>query len=137
MRRSVQGDDFMTEKPVTLKPDTDLFHAIDVFLRHRISGCTVLDDNRNIVGVLSEMDCLKAIIDSTYHGTGVGGTVGEYMSKKVDVVPEHLDIIEVAQMLIDKNRRRIPIVADDGSFVGQISCRSILKAFKDFDVAKG
>ncbi|MBL4865757.1 MAG: CBS domain-containing protein [Pseudomonadales bacterium] len=136
MLRSVNGDDFMTEKPVTFKPDTDLFHAIHILLKHKISGATVLDDNRNVVGILSEMDCLKAILDSTYHGTSVGGTVGQYMSKAVDVLPAHMDIVDVAKFLIDNNRRRVPIVEDDGSFVGQISARSILKAIKDFDVPR-
>ncbi|MBV1880392.1 MAG: CBS domain-containing protein [Pseudomonadales bacterium] len=134
MSRSVNADDLMTENPVVFKPQTDLFQAINVLLKHKISGATVIDDNRNVVGVISEMDCLKAILSSTYHGTSLSGTVGEFMSKTVDVLPANMDIIDVAKYLIDNNRRRVPIVEDNGKFVGQFSARSILKAVKDFQV---
>ena len=134
MSRSVNADELMTENPVVLKPETDLFQAINILLKHKISGATVLDENRNVVGVISEMDCLKAILSSTYHGTSLGGTVGEFMSKTVDVLPANMDIIDVAKYLIDNNRRRVPIVEDSGKFVGQFSARSVLKAVKDFQV---
>ena len=38
MLKSVNGDDFMTDKPVTFKPDTDLFHAIQMLIEHKITG---------------------------------------------------------------------------------------------------
>ena len=41
------------------------------------------------------------------------------------------DMVEKAQKLIDGHRRRFPIVKE-GKFVGQVSCRSILRAVMAF-----
>lgn len=130
MLRSVEAKDHMTAAPVTLKPDTGIFEAIKALLDRKISGATVVDDEGNVVGVISEMDCLQAILAGTYHGE-VGGTVSEIMTKEVETVDETISILDAAQKLIDGHRRRFPMVRN-GKFVGQISCRSILRAVVEF-----
>ena len=134
MLRSVEAKDHMTIAPVTLTPETDIFVAIKALLERKISGATVVDAEGQVVGVISEMDCLKAILNGTYHGD-VGGTVGEFMSREVESVDEGLSVLDVAQKLIDGHRRRFPIVKD-GKFVGQFSCRSILRAVVEFSARR-
>ena len=126
MLRSIKAKDHMTDQPVVVRPDTPIFEAIEALLDRRISGATVVDDQNNVVGVLSEMDCLKAILAGAYHGE-VGGVVADVMTKEVETAGEELSIIEVAEQLIRGHRRRLPVVRD-GRFVGQYSCRSILRA---------
>jgi predicted transcriptional regulator len=41
------------------------------------------------------------------------------------------DIISVASQMLDKRQRRRPIV-QDGKLIGQLTCRQIIKATKDF-----
>ena len=130
MLRSVEAKDHMTVAPVTLTPETGIFEAIKALVDRSISGATVLDADGNVVGVISEMDCLRAILTGTYHGE-VGGTVGDIMTKEVESVEEGVSVLDVAQKLIDGHRRRFPIVKE-GKFVGQISCRSILQAVMEF-----
>ncbi len=123
---SIDAKDHMTVAPVTLLPSTGIFDAIQALLDRKISGATVIDQDGNVVGVLSEMDCLRAILSGTYHGQ-VGGTVADYMTSTVETVEGELSIMDVAQRLLDGNRRRFPIVKE-GKFVGQYSCRSMLNA---------
>lgn len=129
MLHSIDADDHMSVNPVTFKLDTDIFDAIHVLLQRKVSGGTVLDDDNNVIGVISEMDCLKAIINTGYYHQG-GGTVGDFMSKDPDSMPRHLNIVDAAQILVKTGYRRMPIT-ENGKFVGQISARSILRAFKD------
>lgn len=131
MFRSINAKDYMTRDPVVFKTNTDLFEAIHIILERKITGATVLNDSNEVVGMMSEMDCLKAILDGSYYGT-VGGTVGDYMTKEVFTVQDEMDITSVAKVILDNKRRRIPVV-DNGKFIGQLSCRSILQAIKDFD----
>ena len=56
--------------------------------------------------------------------------IGDLMCSEVDVLPLETTLFEAARTLTKYKRRRMPVV-DDGRFVGQISCRSILQAFKD------
>lgn len=130
MLRSIESTDHLTIAPVTLRPETGIFEAIQAMLARRISGATVLDADGRVVGVISEMDCLRAILSGTYHGD-VGGTVGAFMTKEVETVEAGASVLDVAQRLIDGHRRRFPVVKD-GKFVGQVSCRSILRAVIEF-----
>jgi len=130
MLRSVEAKDHMTRSPVTLTPETKIFEAIEALIERSISGATVLDEHGNVVGVISEMDCLQAILSGTYHGEA-GGTVGAIMTREVESVEEGVNVLEVAQQLIDGHRRRFPVVKE-GKFVGQVSCRSILRAVIEF-----
>lgn len=131
MLKKIDARYHMTKNPVTFKADTDIFEAISVMLEKKISGATVLDDEKRVVGVISEFDCLKAILSGSYYEQ-VGGTVGEFMTAEVEVVSKDMDILKVAERLINGKRRRLPIV-EDGKFIGQYSIRSILNAVRDFN----
>ncbi len=126
MATSIQAQDHMTLQPVTVKADTPIFAAIQLLLDRSISGATVIDDEDRVIGVIPEMDCLKAILSGVYHGE-VGGKVSEIMTREVELGDPNAGILEIAQQLIAGHRRRIPVVRD-GKFVGQYSCRSILRA---------
>ncbi|WP_432452327.1 MULTISPECIES: CBS domain-containing protein [unclassified Agarivorans] len=130
---SMRAIDHMTKNPVTVKPATSLFEAIDIMLAAKVSGATVLNEQREVVGVISEIDCLQAILKGTYHGE-IGGMVKEFMTEEVDSVSPDMDILAVAEKLINDKRRRLPVVKD-GKFIGQYSIRSILNAVKDFNIS--
>ncbi|MDA1074246.1 MAG: CBS domain-containing protein [Proteobacteria bacterium] len=137
MLRSVKVRDHMIRRPVLVHPETELFEAIHQILRHKISGVTVIDENRKTVGMLSELDCLKAILSATYYQEEVGTIpVSDHMSPNVECVSADEDIILVAQSMLEHKHRRRPVVDDHGHIIGQLTCRGILKAVKDFDVPK-
>jgi len=122
----------MTEHPVTFSPDTNIFTAIHELLTNKISGATVVDNDDNVLGVISQGDCLKAILDGSYHGYA-NGKVSDVMSTKVDTMSPDVNVIDVASSLLTNKRARLPVV-ENGKFIGQISIRSILRAVKDFDM---
>ena len=126
MLRSIEAKDHMTESPVTVHPDTPLFEAIQALLDRSISGATVVDDEGNVVGVISEMDCLQAILSSAYHGQS-GGRVKDVMTTEVETAAPDASVLEIASQLIAGHRRRLPVVRN-GKFLGQYSCRSMLRA---------
>jgi CBS domain-containing protein len=125
----------MLTRPVLVTPETDIFEAIHQILVNKISGVTVVDDHHKPVGVLSELDCLRAILWATYHEEEVGvHPVKDHMSAPVDTISPHESIIEVAQSMLDHKRRRRPVVDVHGRMVGQLTCRQLLRAIKEFDV---
>jgi CBS domain-containing protein len=137
MLKSVKVRDHMVRRPVLVHPDTELFEAIHQILRHKISGVTVIDEQRKTVGMLSELDCLRAILSGTYYQEEIGTiTVDDHMTSTVECVHADEDIITVAQSMLDHKHRRRPVVDDEGHIIGQVTCRGILKAVKDFDVPK-
>ncbi|HEX7614187.1 MAG TPA: CBS and ACT domain-containing protein [Thermoanaerobaculia bacterium] len=60
--------DIMTKKPVTVTPDTPIERAAQVMLEKRIEGLPVLDARGTLVGILTEGDVFRALVDITGAG---------------------------------------------------------------------
>ncbi len=133
MLQSVGLRDYMLTNPVKVKDDANLLNTMKIIIDNKVSGVCVIDENKVLVGMLSEMDCLAAILKSTYNNVGVG-LVSEYMTKD-NIIVAHPgdDILNVAQDMVLKKQRRRPVV-EDGKLVGQVSCRQLLAAVDKFNL---
>jgi CBS domain-containing protein len=131
MLRSVELKDHMLKHPVSVNVESDMGEAIRLIIDNKISGLCVVDDDNRLVGILSELDCLRAMLSASYNEGGIG-MVREYMAlDNLVVANPHEDITDVAQDMLRKNKRRRPVV-EDGKLVGQITCRQLLSAVQDF-----
>ncbi|MGE8502707.1 CBS domain-containing protein [Ectopseudomonas oleovorans] len=130
MLNSIKVRDYMTRHLVTFRAETDLFTAIHRLLEHRISGAPVVDDQGELIGLLSEGDCLRGILSGAYY-EAIGGNVGTYMTKVVETVSPEADIIEVSERFLRGRRRRMPVV-EGNRLIGQISRSDVLRAVKAF-----
>jgi CBS domain-containing protein len=132
MLQSVDLRDYMLTNPVKVREDDNLLDTIKSIIDNKVSGVCVVDDKSVLVGVLSEMDCLSAVLKATYNDVGVG-KVSEYMIKdNIIVAQAHDDIIDVAQDMLKRKHRRRPVI-EDGKLVGQVSCRQLLAAVNKFN----
>lgn len=132
MLRSVKVRDYMTTHLIVFHPETDLFAAIDTLLTNHISGAPVVNSKGKLVGILSELDCLKNIVTGSYYDyESLGGTVEEFMVTDVQTVSPDIDILNIADRFMNERRRRFPVI-EDGKLVGQISRKDILRAVRDF-----
>ena len=121
--RILLAKDIMTKSVVYLRPDLDIYDAIKVLLRRRLSGAPVLE-GRKLVGILSERDCLQLLTADTYHHHA-GGTVRHYMTTDVLTVHPDDDIYSIAGRFLTKPIRRLPVVRDD-QLLGLVSRRDVL-----------
>jgi CBS domain-containing protein len=124
--KSAQVKDYMTGKLLTFSPDTDVLDAIHELVRHGISGAPVTSSRGDLVGMLSELDCMKIALHAGYHGDW-GGPVSEYMTTDTETVEADMSIIDLAQLFLDSTFRRYPVVKDH-RLIGQISRRDVLRA---------
>ena len=132
MERSIELRNYMVKHPVSISPDASIFQAARKIIEFKISGVCVVDENNNLVGMLSELDCLRAIVDRVYtRGEATAGIVSDVMTHHVEVNHPHDQITNVATSMLEHKHRRRPVVID-GKLVGLVSCRQILKAIKDF-----
>ena len=87
--------DVMTDSPVCMKKDDTLEKAALVMLREKISGLLIVDENGNLVGLLSESDVLRGFI----HATGIQDGAYQFVidmsdasgsvSRLVDILRQH------------------------------------------------
>ena len=131
MLQSVKLEDCVLKNPVTVRATDNVMVAINLIINQRVSGVCVVDDKNNLLGVLSELDCLEAILSPVYNEGGVG-TVQEYMTTEdLKVTDLNESIVNVAQQMLEDHLRRRPVLVD-GKLVGQITCRQLLKAVRDY-----
>lgn len=124
--------DYMKRDLITFLPDQSIVEVMDTFLEKGISGAPVMDEHGKLVGIISEVDCLKIMVDEAYYNLPHGKiTVAQYMSTSVSTIPITSDILDVASKFLSTNFRRYPIVDDNGKLVGQISRRDVLQATRD------
>ena len=88
----------------------------------------MVDKDGNLLGILSEIDCMQTFMQSTYHNE-MGGLVKDYMSDKVSFIPSTMGIMDVAEYFLETHFRRLPVV-DNGKLVGQVSRRDVLRAIQ-------
>jgi len=125
--------DYMARTLVTFKPETDVLDAVQVLVKQRIAGAPVVDDEGNLIGMLSELDCMKIALHAGYHGDW-GGPVSDYMTHGVKTVDAEMSIVDLAQTFVDTHFRRFPVLSNN-RLVGQISRRDVLRALGE--LAKG
>ena len=128
MLHSVAVKDYMSASLVTFTPDMNVLAAIHSMIENRISGAPVVDEHGNLVGLLSEKDCMQVALNAGYHGE-YGGRVGEFMTHEVHTVDADTSILEVAKLFLEQNLRRYPVM-EGNRLVGQVSRRDVLKALE-------
>jgi CBS domain-containing protein len=124
----VKVRDHMSTKLITFKSSERIEVVIDALIKHRISGAPVVNDKNELIGVISEGDCIKHISESRYYNMPMENkTVESHMVKNVETIDGNMNIFDAANKFLESKRRRFPIV-ENGKLVGQISQKDILKA---------
>ncbi len=113
---------------VTFKPDQPIQEVISIIIKKKIAGAPVLDDQQHLVGMISEKDCLRLIVDQAYYNMPAETRkVSDYMTAKVQTMSPKTNIVEAAMEFLNSPIRRFPIV-ENGMLIGQVSRRHILRA---------
>ena len=119
---------YMAKHLVTFKPEDEIGTVIHKLNDHKISGAPVLNESEELIGIISQQDCLRVVLDSIYHNQPVSKHfVKDYMQKDIISVDYDADVVDVANMFLKHRFGRFPVVKD-GILKGQVSKRDILKA---------
>ena len=118
--------DYMTKNLMTVKQDADVLATIKQLLSHKITCAPVLDQSGKIVGMFSEKDSMKVVLDSAYN-QGMSGKVADFMNKNVISVNAESSIVDLADKFQDSSVRSFPVF-DEAKLVGIVSRTDVLKA---------
>lgn len=121
--------DYMSKRLVTLAPDADVLAAMRTLLDAGISGAPVLDARGNLLGMLTQRDCLKVGLQGIYHQEPAG-RVADYMSRPVETIRADASLAQVIERFRQSRYRRFPVM-EGNRLVGQISRRDVLRATLD------
>ncbi|SNR17434.1 CBS domain-containing protein [Tenacibaculum jejuense] len=121
--------DYMTKNLITFSKNQSLEDVIATLVANRISGGPVVNENNELIGIISEGDCIKHISESRYYNLPVDkdNTVERAMATEVETIDGNMNIFDAANQFLKSKRRRFPIL-ENGKLIGQISQKDILKA---------
>ncbi|CAL2102477.1 Inosine-5-monophosphate dehydrogenase [Tenacibaculum sp. 190130A14a] len=121
--------DYMSKNLITFKENQPIEDVIDTLIQNKISGGPVVNEKNELIGIISEGDCMKQISESRYYNLPIdqNNTVGKAMIKEVETIDGNMNIFDAANKFLTSRRRRFPIV-ENGKLVGLISQKDVLKA---------
>jgi CBS domain-containing protein len=126
---------YMATDLITFSPEDEIGFVIDKLMKNKISGAPVLNDKDELVGLISEQDCLRVIIDSVYYNQPISKhRVKDYMTTHIKSVSVTEDVVDVANKFLSNRFRRFPVVDEKGRLLGQVSKRDILKAAQSMNI---
>ena len=126
--QQIKVSDYMTTNLVKFRTDQSVLDVMDTLIKKRISGGPVVNDKNELVGIISEGDCIKQISVSRYYNQPMKDIkVSEHMATDVETIDGNMNVFDAAELFLKSKRRRFPIL-EDGKLVGQISQKDVLKA---------
>ena len=119
------ASDLMTTKLVTLSPCCDVFSAIDLLLKNRISGAPVVDEAGDFLGVFSERSAMEVVVNALYDGMPDAGLMPFVDTNPPTTTPD-TDLLTICQTFLDQATRRLPVL-EGRRLLGQISRRDVMR----------
>lgn len=123
---SMKVVDYMDRQPVLLHPDMTLAAAVEKLLTQKKLGAAVVDHEGNLVGFLSQQDCLAVMLKSSYH-CDLTANVSDCMRSDVLSVTQDTPIITLAEQMLQAKPKIYPVV-EQGKVVGIVDRNAVLKA---------
>jgi CBS domain-containing protein len=109
---------------VTIEPTANLATAVKLLAEHRIGALVVLGPDRDVAGILSERDIVRAI--ATQGAAVLGALVAEVMTRKVVTCNEAETISGVMERMTIGKFRHVPVI-EQGRLLGIMSIGDVVK----------
>jgi len=126
MAATMKIESVMTTALVSVR-DTDSFGEA---LAERTLGSMrlvpVVDENRNLVGMLSARDVLAALAKGKKRVR-----VGEYMSRDPITVTPDTPVYQAIDLLLENRFGSLPVIGNDGHLMGIVTETDILRAWRE------
>ena len=118
----------MSTNLTTFREDQSVMEVMNTLIKKKISGGPVINDKNELIGIISEGDCMKQISNSRYYNQPMEDVkVGDHMATEIETIDGDMNVFDAADKFLNSRRRRFPIVKD-GKLVGLISQKDVLKA---------
>lgn len=121
-------EDYMSRSLITFRKEQLVIEVMEALIKNKISGAPVVNERNELIGVISDGDCMKQISESRYYNMPIGDMkVEQFMDTNITTIDRKVNIFDCASQFYKHNCRRFPIV-ENGKLIGQISRKDVLCA---------
>ncbi|MEV1249413.1 CBS domain-containing protein [Nonomuraea sp. NPDC050022] len=155
-------EQIMTRQVVSVHASTPFKDVAETLIKHGVSAVPVIDDDRRVIGVVSEADLLcKEEFREQYYQEGYrpplrvrlrhrlsekgggyqrkakGDTAAEIMTAPAVTVTAATTVVTAARLMDEQAVKRLIVVDEEGRLDGIVSRRDLIKVFvrSDADIA--
>ena len=138
LMQSVKAGDIMTKKVISIKKQTSAKEIAEIMARHGVSGIPVIDDDEQVVGIISENDFLSRmgkkevksfmnIIARCLENKGClavpirNQNAEDIMTSPVITASEDTPVFDIVNLFAEKNINRVPIISQEMKLIGIVS----------------
>ena len=126
VKRSESG---VITNPFYLTPDHKVYDAEHLMSKYRISGVPIVDENRRLVGIITNRD-MRFVRDYSIR-------IGEVMTKENLITAPVGTTLEEAEKILQEHKiEKLPLVDENYILKGLITIKDIEKAIQFPDAAK-
>lgn len=130
MMPNITAREMMVSNLTTLSPDMDVLDALDVLLKHRISGAPVVDDDDQFLGIFSEKSCVRFVVNAAYEQMPSTNLMS-FVDTDPPVIDAGTSFLTIAQTFLDAACRRLPVLDSNRRLLGQISRRDLMREIRE------
>jgi tRNA nucleotidyltransferase (CCA-adding enzyme) len=117
--------DLMSKKVVTVNKESTVFDVAREILNHDIGCVIVVNEKREIIGIVTKGDILREAVMKRLDPQKIG--VEEIMSKPVVTIEAKDSLAEASSVMSKRSVSKLPVVGDNQQLVGIISSTDIVR----------
>jgi CBS domain-containing protein len=113
-----------TGTPTTVTSTTTVLEAVEAMSKNRTGACVIIDDGR-LKGLFTERDVMVKVVLKSLDPAKV--KVIDVATTKLITATPAMPEAQALRTMVEKHIRHLPIVDDNGAFVGMLSLRKLLQ----------
>jgi CBS domain-containing protein len=119
--------DVMSREVITVREDTSLAHVAQLMTDRKLKRLPVVDAAGQLTGILSRVDILRTVSETKPSRGGTrplptaGHTVADVMEPEVPAVKEDADLVEIVNVMVATEVKRIVVLDSAGVVIGAIT----------------
>ncbi|SFG61805.1 CBS domain-containing protein [Neptunomonas qingdaonensis] len=115
----------MNKKFALIKPHMPVVEACGELIKKEMLGGPVINDDGELVGWISEQECLQVIMQVVYHNQRVA-TVQDIMRTDVLSMKPNDEFMAIAEQMLQQKPKSYPVVDNNNKVIGVVNRRHIL-----------
>ena len=128
--RSLKISEVMWNHIEPIRCGTPLTKVVKALLDNHVTGLPVVDEKRQVLGFVSEQDCLRSILVSSYHAEGDPEVEDVMHTEPLTVVLDG-SVVDVAEQMVKQKPKIYPVVDERRRLVGLLMRSQVLTALKN------
>jgi CBS domain-containing protein len=117
--------DYCAANPASVPLTANVAEAIEAMMNRRMGAAAVVDEHGIVAGIFTERDVMTRVSLSGRDPHKI--PITEVMTTPVLLATRSTSIAEATAVMINHQRRHLPVIEDDGRLIGILSIRHVLE----------